>query len=90
MKEAQLVFIKENDSNNYVYYVYCEGYKTVVGITKDYKNVYKIKKIYSDILYVDEYNNILKQKDDVYEIKKVVANILIYIEVMIVLTLFFE
>lgn len=52
LKEAQLVFVKENDSNNYVYYVYGEGYKTVVGITKDYKNVYKIKKIYIVIFYM--------------------------------------
>ena len=81
---------EENDSNNYVYYVDDEGYKTVVGITKEYENVDKIKKIYSDNLYVDEYyipieymnskqdeyDNILKQKDDVYEIKEVVDNIL--------------
>lgn len=81
---------EENNQNNYVYYKDKDGYKTVVGITRDYDNVEKIKKIYSDNLYVDEYyisreymdskqeeyDKELNDTDDVYEIKEVVDNIL--------------
>lgn len=81
---------ESNDSNNYVYYVDDEGYKTVVGITRDYNNIDKIKKIYSDNLSTEEYyipveymNNkqneydvMLEETDDVYKIKEVVDNIL--------------
>lgn len=81
---------EENNQNNYVYYVDDDGYKTVVGITRDYDNVEKIKKIYSDNLYVDEYyipreyidskqeeyDRELNDTEDVYEIKEVVDNIL--------------
>lgn len=79
-----------NNTNNYVYYVDSEGYKTVVGITKNYDNIAKIKKIYTSDLSIDEYympleymnskqdeyDKILQDKDSVYEIREVVDNIL--------------
>ena len=81
---------EDNSSNNYIYYMDDEGYKTVVGITSNYDNIDKIKSIYSDNLYVDgyympkeyvnskqdEYDNMLYNMSDVYEIKEVVDNIL--------------
>ena len=81
---------EENNQNNYVYYMDDDGYKTVVGITRDYDNIDKIKKIYSDNLYVDEYyisreymdskqdeyDKELNDTDDVYVIREVVDNIL--------------
>lgn len=81
---------EENNQNNYVYYMDDDGYKTVVGITRDYDNIDKIRKIYSDNLYVDEYyisreymdskqdeyDKELNDTDDVYVIREVVDNIL--------------
>ena len=81
---------EENNGNNYVYYRDDEGYKTVVGITKNEDNINKIKSLYSDNIKIEEYyissdlvndkqneyDLILSNTDDVYEVKKVVDNIL--------------
>lgn len=81
---------EDNNLNNYIYYTDDEGYKTVIGITRNYDNVEKIKKIYSDNVYVDEYyidreylnskqddyDMELSQTDDVYEIRELVDEIL--------------
>ena len=81
---------EENNGNNYVYYRDDEGYKTVVGITKNEDNINKIKSLYSDKIKIEEYyissdlvndkqneyDLILSNTDDVYEVKKVVDNIL--------------
>ena len=81
---------EENSGNNYIYYKDDEGYKSVVGITKNYDNIDKIKGLYnSDIkieeYYVsnellnikqEEYDEMLKNTDDVYKVKEVVDNIL--------------
>ena len=81
---------EENSSNNYVYYKDNDKYKSVVGITKDYKNIEKIKSLYSDKLYVleyyapndmlnskqDEYDKILENANNIKEIKEAVDNIL--------------
>ena len=61
---------EDNDSINYVYYRDNDKYKTVVGITKDYDNVKKIKKLYDDKLSVTEYyvaNEIVDSRQDEYE-----------------------
>ena len=61
---------EENSDNNYVYYKDNDKYKTVVGITKDYDNIKKIKSLYSDNLSVMEYyvaNDIIDSKQDEYE-----------------------
>ena len=68
---------EENSTNNYVYYKDKDKYKSVVGITKDFKNINKIKSLYSDNLYVYEYylpNDILDTKQDEYEEKLGNAN----------------
>lgn len=81
---------EENNGNNYVYYHDDEGYKTVVGITKNYNNVDKIKKLYSNKLEVyeyyvpvnyvnnkqDEYDKVLSDTEDIHQVKEVVDNIL--------------
>lgn len=81
---------EENNGNNYVYYKDEEGYKTVVGITRNEENIDKIKSLYSDNLEVEEYyisTQLLNDKqneydlqlsntDDIYEVKEVVDNIL--------------
>lgn len=81
---------EDNNGNNYVYYKDEEGYKTVVGITMNYDNVDKIKKLYSDKLEVseyyvsndffnnkqNEYDDELMNTNDIYEVKEVVDNIL--------------
>lgn len=81
---------EENSGNNYVYYKDEEGYKTVVGITRNENNIDKIKSLYSDSVRVeeyyisteflndkqDEYDVMLSNTDDVYEVKEVVDNIL--------------
>ena len=62
--------MRENTDGNYVYYKDDDKYKTVVGITKDYDNVKKIKALYSDKLSVMEYyvaNEIIDSKQDEYE-----------------------
>ena len=81
---------EENSGNNYVYYKDEDGYKTVVGITRDEDNIDKIKSLYSDNMRVEEYyvsNDLVNEKqneydlmlnntDDLYEVKEVVDNIL--------------
>jgi len=81
---------EENSGNNYVYYKDDEGYKTVVGITRNEENINKIKQLYSDSVKVEEYyisTELLNDKqneydlqlsntDDLYEVKEVVDNIL--------------
>lgn len=81
---------EENSNINYVYYKDKDKYKSVVGITKDYNNVDKIKSLYSDNLYVyeyylsndfldskqDEYEKDLGEATDIYDIKEAVDNIL--------------
>ena len=81
---------EENNGNNYVYYRDDDGYKTVVGITKNYDNVDKIQSLYSDKVNVeeyyisndmvtdkqDEYDLMLSSTDDMYEVREVVDNIL--------------
>ena len=46
---------KDNSGTNYVYYRDSDKYKMVVGITKDYDNVKKIKSLYDGKLSVMEY-----------------------------------
>lgn len=61
---------EDNSDTNYVYYKDNDKYKTVVGITKDFDNVKKIKSLYSDKLSVMEYyvaNDIINSKQDEYE-----------------------
>lgn len=61
---------QDNNDTNYVYYKDDDKYKTVVGITKDYNNVKKIKSLYSDNVSVMEYyvaNEIINSKQDEYE-----------------------
>ena len=67
-----------------------EGYKTVVGITKDENNLEKIKSLYDNSLYVEEYyvstellndkqkeyDILLNNTNNIYEVKEVVDNIL--------------
>lgn len=81
---------EENNGNNYVYYKDDDGYKTVVGITRNENNIDKIKSLYSDNLEVEEYyisaelldkkqneyDLMLSKTDDIYEVKEVVDNIL--------------
>ena len=81
---------EENNGNNYVYYRDDDGYKTVVGITRNYDNVDKIQSLYSDKIKVEEYyisNDMITDKqdeydiqlsstDDLYEVREVVDNIL--------------
>ena len=81
---------EENSTNNYVYYKDEDGYKTIIGITRDEGNIDKIKSLYNDSLKVEEYyvsNELLNEKqneydkilsatDDVYEVREVVDNIL--------------
>ena len=61
---------EDNSDTNYVYYKDNDKYKTVVGITKDFDNIKKIKSLYSDNLSVMEYyvaNDIIDSKQDEYE-----------------------
>ena len=81
---------EENSGNNYVYYKDDDGYKTVVGITKNEDNINKIKSLYSDTVRVEEYyissdllndkqieyDMMLSNTDDLYEVREVVDNIL--------------
>lgn len=81
---------EENNGNNYVYYKDENGYKTVVGITKNLDNIDKIQSLYSDKVNVeeyyisndmmtdkqDEYDLLLSNTDDLYEVREVVDNIL--------------
>lgn len=81
---------EENYGSNYIYYQDEDGYKTVVGITRKYDNISKIKSLYSDDLKVmeyylpreyldsrqDEYDLELSDVSDLYQVRKVVDNIL--------------
>jgi len=81
---------EENSGNNYVYYKDDNTYKTVIGITRNYDNISKIKNLYSDELSVeeyyvpteyldskqDEYDLVLSKTEDIYEVKEIVDNIL--------------
>ena len=81
---------EENSGNNYVYYKDEEGYKTIVGITKNVDNINKIKKLYSDDVIVseyyvsnellnnkqNEYDSLLSNTDDINQVREVVDNIL--------------
>ena len=81
---------EENNSNNYVYYIKDNKYKTVVGITNKYDNVDKIKSLYSNRLNVMEYyipndsldnrqieyDNKLLVTEDGGEVREIVDNIL--------------
>lgn len=81
---------EENSTNNYIYYKDNNKYKTVVGITNNYDNIAKIKRLYNDNLSVEEYyietNNvdtrqleyekILSSTNDLKEVKEAVDNIL--------------
>lgn len=60
-----------NNKGSYVYFKDNNKYKTVVGITKNYDSIDKIKELYSDNLLVKECyvpNGVLKSKQDEYEI----------------------
>jgi len=48
---------EENNGNNYVYYKDEDGYKTVVGITRDEDNIDKIKKSGMEIPKILEFIN---------------------------------
>ena len=83
--------MREDDSSNrYVYYLDNDKYKKVVGITRDYDNIGKIKSLYNDTLTVAEYyipsnlvsneqvkyDEMLKKTSNHDELKEVVNNIL--------------
>jgi hypothetical protein len=84
------VMREENSGKNYIYYVDEDGYKTVVGITRNENNIEKIKRLYSDSVSVHEYyvstellndkqteyDAILNDTEDIYEVREVVDNIL--------------
>ena len=84
------VMREDNSKNNYVYYKDNDKYKTVVGITNNYANIDKIKKLYSDDLKVYEYyvpddkldkrqieyDKQLIGTNNIDEVKEVVDNIL--------------
>ncbi len=81
---------EENINNNYIYYRDNDKYKTVIGITKEYENIDKIKQIYDGETIVleyfipngsvsmeqIEYDNFLKETDDIKEVREIVDNIL--------------
>lgn len=81
---------EENINNNYIYYRDNDKYKTVIGITKEYDNIDKIKKVYDGETIVLEYfipngsvsleqvkyDNLLKETEDIKEVREVVDNIL--------------
>ena len=81
---------EENSGNSYVYYKDDDKYKSVVGITKNYNNIEKIKSLYTDTLSVleyyvasdildskqDEYEKRLNDTNDLKEVKEAVDNIL--------------
>ena len=81
---------EENSNNNYIYYKDEDKYKTVIGITRNYDNISKINRLYSDNLLVSEYyipvdnldnkqyeyDMILSETNNIYDVKKVVDDIL--------------
>ena len=84
------VMREENSTNNYVYYKDNDKYKSVVGITRKYDNIDKIKELYNDNLKIyeyyvpldkvdskqDEYDKELTNANNLKEVKEVVDNIL--------------
>ena len=59
-----------NSRNNYVYYKDNDKYKSVVGITRKYNNIGKIKSLYGDDLKVYEYyipNGKFDSRQDEYD-----------------------
>ena len=84
------VMRQENIGNDYIYYEDDNKYKTVIGITRNYDNIDKIKSLYSDNLQVteyyiatkfldtkqDEYDKLLLEASSLSEVKEVVGNIL--------------
>lgn len=61
---------EDNTRDNYLYYIDNNMYKTVIGITKKYENVDKIKNIYPNDLVVKEYyvsNDKINLKQDEYD-----------------------
>ena len=81
---------EENSGNNYVYYKDEDGYKSIVGITKNVDNINKIKKLYSDNVSIseyyvsnellnnkqNEYDSVLSNTEDINQVREVVDNIL--------------
>ena len=81
---------EENNTNNYIYYKDKDKYKTIVGITNNYDNIEKIKKLYNNNVLVEEYyietNNISKEQleyekvlsetNDTKELKNAIDSIL--------------
>ena len=81
---------EENINNNYVYYKDGGKYKSVIGITREYNNIDKIKELYDNDTLVLEYyipngsvsleqiryDNLLSETDDIKEVREVVNNIL--------------
>lgn len=81
---------QENIGNDYIYYEDDNKYKTVIGITRNFENIDKIKSLYNDNLQVteyyiatkfldtkqDEYDKLLLKASSLSEVKEVVDNIL--------------
>lgn len=60
----------DNSERNYLYYIDENMYKSVIGITKKYDNVNKIKEIYPNDLVIKEYylsNDKISIKQDEYD-----------------------
>lgn len=80
--------MRNNNTNSYVYYKDNNKYKSVVGITSNYDNVEKIKKLYdgevseyfiaSDKIdsKQEEYDMELASTDDIESVKEIIDNIL--------------
>ena len=63
---------EENNGNSYVYYKDDDKYRSVVGITKNYNSIEKIKSLYTDSLSVLEYyvaSDIVDDRQEEYEKK---------------------
>ena len=81
---------EENNGNSYVYYKDDDKYRSVVGITKNYNSIEKIKSLYTDSLSVleyyvasdivddrqEEYEKKLNDTNDLKEVREAVDNIL--------------
>ena len=84
------VMREENIGNNYIYYEDGNKYNSVIGITKEYENVDKIKELYGNNLTVkeyyvssdllskkqDEYDKLLEDAKEIGDVREVVNNIL--------------
>ncbi len=63
---------EDNSTYNYIYYYDDNKYKSVIGITRNYDNISKIKSIYGDNLRVTEYylpNDKIDYRQDEYDLK---------------------